>query len=340
MKKLFLSEAPTHYTTEMRDLRLNYSLNGREKAERIKELEKGTLAPSSVLKILLSEFERTQIGNSAQTTRNINSFLADYLKPEQNGMRFSRQNLYELRQRLSPTERDYFFKVVDRARQDAISDTPTKKTEQQERQERKESVREIRTNNVQQPKTLPDVIEERVSNYLVAVIKTRGIQALESNREGLEHAANISRIIKETFKQNGREIGEFKITDERIAVVAGKLVGELPSAIREYGKQIGIKQNIERLPLANVGRDIKETREVSNREETVRIATQSAIEPLVNKNVNDNKKERTSEAVLNLNQEQVLSQSSSSQTMVNQPRPQDIASRNHIEKENRYVLSR
>lgn len=342
LKKLFLSLPPTHYTQEMRDLRMSYSLTKREKEERVKGLENGILTPSFTLKTLLSEFDRTKSNNPTQTARNINAFLADYINPpsrERN--RFSPHNLFELRQNLTSAESDYFFKVVDGARQTAIANTQTKQLEQQEQQGKKERIQETKTKDVQQPKSLQDVIEERVSDYLVSVIKTRGIQALESNREGLEHAANISRIIKETFKQNGREIGDYKISDERIATVAGKLVGELPSAIREYGKQIGTKQDIERLPsLENARRDIKDLREVSNREETIRVATQSALEPLVNQRENENKKERTNEAVLNLNQEQIQSQSALSQTAINQPRPQDIASRNQIQKENRYVLSR
>ena len=70
----------------------------------------------------------------------------------------------------------------------------------------------------------------------------------------------------------------------------------------------------------------------------VRLKTQSEIEPIVNQRVNHEEKERTNEVVLNLSQNQVLSPTPT--TMMNQPRPQDIAAKTQTQKENPYVLSR
>jgi hypothetical protein len=57
LKKLFLSQTPAHYTPEMREARFNYALTSREKADRLKALETGTIKPSLQLQTLLTEFE-------------------------------------------------------------------------------------------------------------------------------------------------------------------------------------------------------------------------------------------------------------------------------------------
>lgn len=335
LKKLFLSQPPSHYTEEMRSMRLDYSLTKREKMERVKDLENGKLAPTPFLKTLLTEFERTKSKTSAQEMRNIKSFLADYMNPPSNERnRFSNHNLFELRQKLSPAENDYLFKVIDRAKESATSNTLTKQIEM----DRKEKVQVASVNPVLELKDLRDQIEGRVSNYLISVVQTRGVQALEQRNEGLHHASMVSNIIKETFKENNLKIESFKLTEERISNVSSKLVGELPQALRrERGKpEIGDTLEMRQLPVIPE-KNSRLVADSSNREEMVRVLAQSAIEPLVNQTISGNEKERTSKAHLNLNQEQVLSQPRA--TTINQLRSQDIA-KSQTQKENRYILSR
>lgn len=338
LKKLFLSLAPAHYTEEMRELRLDNSLTKREKAERVKSLENGNLAPSPVLKTLLSEFDRTKSTNPTQMARNIKAYLADYMNPpsgERN--RFSNHNLFELRQRLRPEESNYLFKVIDVTRQSVTSGTLSKQPEQDIKE--RVQVSSSSSVNALQLKNLRDEIEGRVSNYLISVVQTRGIGALEQKSEGLHHASVVSNIIKETFKENNFRIEMLGLTDERISNVSNKLIGEIPQAIRERGKQISFTQNHERnyLPSA-LQLDSQTPYKHSEKEEMVRLKTQSAIEPLVNQQA-DNNRERISDAFVKINQEQALSQPTKNETFVNQPRPQDVVAKNQIQKES-YILSR
>jgi hypothetical protein len=55
---------------------------------------------------------------------------------------------------------------------------------------------------------------------------------LESERDSLNHATTISRIIEETFTEKGYNLGEFRLNQERVAAASSKLVGELPDALR------------------------------------------------------------------------------------------------------------
>lgn len=337
LKKLFLSLAPSHYTQEMRELRLNNSLTKREKSERVKALENGTLEPSPALNTLLSEFDRTKSNNPAQMTRNIKAYLADYINPpsgERN--RFSGYNLFELRQKLTPEESNYLFKVIDEKRQSITFGTLSK----QQEQDRKERVQVSSSSvNAVQLKNLRDEIEGRVSNYLISVVQTRGIGALEQRGEGLHHAAMVSNIIKEAFKENNLRIETLGLTEERISNVSSKLVGEIPQALRERSKQIGDTLERQQLPVT-FEKNSRLVTDSSNREETVRNLAQSAIEPIVNQRVTNEEKERTNEVRFNLSQNQVLLPTPT--TMMNQPRPQDIAAtaKTQTQKENPYVLSR
>lgn len=240
MQNLMLAPTPTHYTEEMRVLLVEYSGSARDKAERIKGLEKGTLAPSSALKLLLTEFDRTRSDNLVQYARNIKSFLADYLNPPANNQyRFSPYNLYELRGKLSPAERDYFFKVVDGTKQAVISgekvkqlelgQTPVIDFDGRSAARKNSSTSHANRNGFV---NMREQLEERVASYLISVVQTRGVQALESNRESLHHATTISRIIEETFAEKGYKLEDLRLNQERIATVSGKLVGELPPALR------------------------------------------------------------------------------------------------------------
>lgn len=240
MQHLMLAPAPTHYTEEMRALLLEHSGSARDKAERIKGLERGTLAPSPSLILLLTEFDRTRSDNPAQYARNIKSFLADYLNPPSpNQYRFSLHNLYELRQKLSPAERDYFFKVVDGTKQAIISGEKVKQLELGQspvigrggRSSAEENTFTSRTNR-NGFNGLREQLEERVAGYLISVVQTRGVQALEADHENLHHTTTISQIIEETFGEKGYKLEDFKLNQGRVTMVVGKLVGELPNALR------------------------------------------------------------------------------------------------------------
>lgn len=337
LKKLFLSLAPAHYTEEMREMRLDNSLTKREKAERVKALENGSLALSLALKTLLSEFDRTKSNNPTQMTRNIKAYLADYMNPpsgERN--RFSSHNLFELRQGLTPAESNYLYKIIDEARQSVTSGTLSKQPEQV----RNNKIQVNGTTSIPQLKELRDEIEGRVSNYLISVVQTRGVGALEQRSEGLHHASVVSNIIKEAFKENNLRIESLGLTEERISNVSSKLVGEIPQALRERGKQISELETLDRKQLPSLlERTSREFPDNSNKEEMVRLKTQSAIEPLVNQRVNGNEKEHTNKVVLNVNQEQVLLQPSTPTTLVSQPRPQDVVAKNQTQKE-RYIFNR
>lgn len=127
MSKLLLSDAPAHYTPEMRALRRERAATSREKQERINRLERGEVAPSPALTRLLQEFARTAHKDPARYARNVRSFLGDYLNPpspERN--RFSPENLYELGKGLNATERNYFFRLVDETKRALAAGTPVK----------------------------------------------------------------------------------------------------------------------------------------------------------------------------------------------------------------------
>lgn len=111
--KLLLAPAPPHYTDEMRELRSSRSASGRDRAEHIRRLERGEVAPSPALVRILGEFDRTRHGSPAHHVHNIKAFLGDYLNPPTpDRNRFSAENLYELGRRLTPAERDHVFKLV------------------------------------------------------------------------------------------------------------------------------------------------------------------------------------------------------------------------------------
>ncbi|HEX8923016.1 MAG TPA: hypothetical protein VF766_16190, partial [Pyrinomonadaceae bacterium] len=257
MRQLMLAPAPAHFTGEMRALLLEYSGSARDKAERIKGLERGTLAPSPALTLLLAEFNRTRSDNPVQYARNIKSFLADYLNPPApNQYRFSLQNLFELREKLSPAERDYFFKVVDGTKKAVISDEKVKQFELGHapvigfggRSGTGENPSASRANG-HGLSDLREQLEERVASYLISVVHTRGVRSLESARESLNHATTVSRIIEETFAEKGYELGDFRLNQKRVATVAGKLVGELPHALhasrdRAFGHEFNLGQSV------------------------------------------------------------------------------------------------
>ena len=351
MKQLFLAEAPAHYSDEMRDIRRDASLTARDKQARIKGLAQGQLQPSPALNTLLTEFQRTQANHPQQTTRNIKAFLGDYLNPPTpERTRFSRHNLYELRQQLAPAERDYFYQVIDSTRQ-ATLDAPTRQRELREVKEPTADGRVIpipakttRAAQASQPApvqaqdNLGAVLEERISVYLEEVVNARGGNALASSREGPEHAAQVSRIIKETFAQQGVAPAAYRLNDERIAAAANQLVGALPHALQqEYAKQIGgnrVEQT--RAERGSLLPDSRATPDVRPRAGTVRAATQTALEPLLEKNQVGIKGEETKELTV----PGPTPAWAQPPAPASPPRPQEIAAHNRSQPNDRYVLRR
>jgi hypothetical protein len=77
-------------------------------------------------------------------------------------------------------------------------------------------------------------MESRVAAYLTDVVRSHGVVSLE--REAAHHTEVVSRVIKEAFRERGYNMSAFNLSDERVNRVAGKLVGELPGAIRDASR--------------------------------------------------------------------------------------------------------
>lgn len=210
MRKLFLSPAPEHYTAEMRELRLSRAETGRDRQQHIRDLERGTREPSPELATLLREFDRTRHDSPLRHSRNIRAFLGDYLNPpDPHRNRFSPENLYELGKRLRPAERDYLFRVVD----------STKRALEQ-----REAFSQMRGQ-----------MEARVVAYLTDVVRAHGVESLE--REAAHHTDSVSRLIDETLQEHGYDLAAFNLNDDRVNQITGRLVEELPGAIRAVSNE-------------------------------------------------------------------------------------------------------
>jgi hypothetical protein len=210
MRSLFLLPAPEHYTAEMRELRLSRAETGRDRQQHIRDLERGTREPSPELAMLLREFDRTRHDSPLRHSRNIRAFLGDYLNPpDPNRNRFSRDNLYELGKRLRPAERDYLFKVIDSTKRSL---------------EQREAFSRMRGQ-----------MEARVAGYLTGVVRVHGVESLE--RDGAHHTDNISRLINETLQEQGYKLSAFNLNDDHVNRITGRLVEELPGAIRALSNE-------------------------------------------------------------------------------------------------------
>jgi hypothetical protein len=210
MRQLFLSPVPAHYTAEMRELRLSRAETGRDRQQHIRDLERGRREPSPELATLLREFDRTRHDSPLRHSRNIRAFLGDYLNhPDPNRNRFSRDNLYELGKRLRPAERDYLFKVIDSTKRSL---------------EQREAFSRMRGQ-----------MEAKVAAYLTGVVRAHGVESLE--RDGAHHTDSVSRLINETLQEHGYDLVAFDLNEDHVNQITGRLVEELPSAIRAVGHQ-------------------------------------------------------------------------------------------------------
>ncbi|HKC64020.1 MAG TPA: hypothetical protein VKB86_10300, partial [Pyrinomonadaceae bacterium] len=205
MRKLFLSPSPEHYTAEMRELRMSRAETGRDRQRHIQDLERGTRELSPDLATLLREFDRTRHDSPMRYSRNIRAFFGDYLNPpDQNRNRFSRENLYELGKRLKPAERNYLFKVIDSTKR----------------------VLEQRVAFTQ----MRGLMESRVAAYLTDVVRADGVESLE--RESARHTDSVTRLINETLQKYGYDLAVFNLNNDHVSQITGRLVVELPGAIR------------------------------------------------------------------------------------------------------------
>ena len=96
---------------------------------------------------------------------------------------------------------DYFFKVINDTRRTIASVEPEKRPDSRQAQppvldgRAKVAAAHDAIADVHQPQNFSDLrkqLEEKVNHYLVAVLKTSDIRALESEPEGLENASNVT----------------------------------------------------------------------------------------------------------------------------------------------------
>lgn len=127
MRAVLARPASSHYTDEMRELRLSRSQATDSRSARIRHLERSESSRSPELQTLLREFERTRHDEPARFMRKIHAFLGDYLNPPDNARyRFSSENLYEIGKRLQPVERDVLFKIINETKTALINNVPVR----------------------------------------------------------------------------------------------------------------------------------------------------------------------------------------------------------------------
>lgn len=83
-----------------------------------------------------------------------------------------------------------------------------------------------------------DEMKTKVAAYLTDVVRAHGTDSLE--RDAVHHTNAVSHVIKVTLQKHGYDLVALNLDDERVNSVTGKLVGELPGAIRESREQTRI----------------------------------------------------------------------------------------------------
>ena len=109
---LFNGRAPDRHTPEMRELRLNYGLSRRERADRVAGLREGRIDPSEALKTMLEELA------TRKTARAIAHFQASLINEKMN--RESAVNIHSLGQRIPPHERTYLYELSEERKRELI----------------------------------------------------------------------------------------------------------------------------------------------------------------------------------------------------------------------------
>jgi hypothetical protein len=120
---LFFGRAPEHHTQEMRELRHFWGLSRTERAERVKALREGNLAPSTVLKDMVEELE------SRRTLPAIRHYQATILNEEMRSP--GPLDLRRMFERLPPHERTFLIERAEEKKQliarsqPPVRDTPS-----------------------------------------------------------------------------------------------------------------------------------------------------------------------------------------------------------------------
>jgi len=106
---LFFGRAPEHHTPEMRELRHYWGLSRTERAERVKALREGNLAPSPALKEMVEELE------SRRTLPAIRHYQATILNEEMRNP--GKVDLRPMFERLPPHERTFLIERMEEKKQ-------------------------------------------------------------------------------------------------------------------------------------------------------------------------------------------------------------------------------
>lgn len=106
---LFFGRAPEHHTPEMRDLRHYWGWSRAERADRVRALHEGRLAPSTRLETMLSELD------SRRTPQAVCHYQASILNEEMQNP--GRLNLKQIYDRLPPHERTYLIEHIEERKQ-------------------------------------------------------------------------------------------------------------------------------------------------------------------------------------------------------------------------------
>ncbi|MGE0133446.1 MAG: relaxase MobL [Blastocatellales bacterium] len=107
---LFFGRAPEHHMPEMRDLRHYWGWSRAERAERVRELHEGRLAPSATLETMLSELD------SRRTLQAVRHYQASILNEEMQNP--GKLNLKQIYDRLPPHERTYLIERIEERKQE------------------------------------------------------------------------------------------------------------------------------------------------------------------------------------------------------------------------------
>lgn len=106
---LFFGRAPEHHTPEMRDLRHYWGWSRADRAEQVRALHEGRLAPSARLEMMLSELD------SRRTTQAVRHYQASILNEEMQNP--GKLNLKQMYDRLPPHERTYLIERIEERKQ-------------------------------------------------------------------------------------------------------------------------------------------------------------------------------------------------------------------------------
>ncbi|HKQ80042.1 MAG TPA: hypothetical protein VJ810_40495 [Blastocatellia bacterium] len=114
---LFFGRAPEHHTAEMRELRHYWGLSRTQRAERVRALREGNLAPSPILKGMIEELE------SRRTLPAIRHYQATILNEEMRNP--GKVDLRSMFERLPPHERTFLIEQIEEKKQSITrSQTP------------------------------------------------------------------------------------------------------------------------------------------------------------------------------------------------------------------------